>query len=239
MGLLATSTLFTPYVPFMIAEIIAKNPSIVGETKCETRSDAGSTILSVGSVRLPVLPTVLTGTLKTIARLNRNTTWVAMGLLAPVVFAAVMVAVRDSHPKTNDLTDVPAQIKSDALPNANPVAVSKVTDSIEKNTDEIISGQAKSVDFGITPQTNQDHHAAQAIESSRASPQPGFVRVVRPKIPQLAHRPRIPRSVSVKARLLALWHLNLVQKKALAVGPRSSNSAKKKAVTSPKEPVTH
>jgi hypothetical protein len=144
---------------------------------------------SVSSVKIRALPMALTGALKAIARLNRNTTWVAMGLLGPVIFAAVMVAVRDSHPKTDDLTDVPAQIKSDVWSSANPVAVSNVTGSIEKNTDEIIQGQAKSVDFGITPQTNQDHRAVQAIASSRASaPQPGFARVVRPKIPHLTHR---------------------------------------------------
>jgi hypothetical protein len=219
----------------MISEIVAKNPSMVGDTqgrnpeRCRVHDPVGC------SVRIPALPMALTGALKAVARLNRNTTWVAMGLLGPVIFAAVMVAVRDPHPKTDDLTDVPAQIKSDVLPSANPAAVSNVTGSTEKSTDEITSGQVKSVDFGITPQTNHDHGAVQAIASPWASAlQPTFVRVVRPKNPTLTHRSWIPRSVSVRVRLLALWHLSLVQKEALAVGRDSSNSARKKAATPPK-----
>ena len=153
-----------------------------------------------------------------------------MGLLGPVLFAAVMVAVRDPHPKTDDLTDVPAQIKSDVLPSANPAAVFNVTGSIEK-------GQARSVDFGFTPQTNHDHRAVQAIASSRASaPQPGFVGVVRPKIRHLTHRSWMPRLVSVKVRLLALWHLSLVQKKALKVGHDRQTHPERRQLRRPNEP---
>jgi hypothetical protein len=49
MELLATSSLFTPYVrrSIMISEIVAKNPSMVGDTQGETPSDAESMILSV------------------------------------------------------------------------------------------------------------------------------------------------------------------------------------------------
>ena len=49
MELLATSSLFTPYVrrSIMISKIVAKNPSMVADSQGETPSDAESTIQSV------------------------------------------------------------------------------------------------------------------------------------------------------------------------------------------------
>jgi hypothetical protein len=44
------------------------------------------------------------GTYKAIRRLNRNTTWIAIGLLAPVAFAVLMVALQRPRPTADDLT---------------------------------------------------------------------------------------------------------------------------------------
>jgi hypothetical protein len=121
-----------------------------GETQDETASDAASTILPAPASDISEPPVALASALKAIARLNRNTTWVATGLLSSVIFAAVMVAVRDPHPETDDVKNVPQQFKSDLLPNANPAADFSVAGSTEKSAGEITSGQATSVDFGFT-----------------------------------------------------------------------------------------
>ena len=93
-----------------------------GETQDETASDAASTILPAPASDISEPPVALASALKAIARLNRNTTWVATGLLSSVIFAAVMVAVRDPHPETDDVTDFSQHFKSDLLPNVNPAA---------------------------------------------------------------------------------------------------------------------
>ena len=184
-----------------------------GETQDETASDAASTILPAPASDISEPPVALASALKAIARLNRNTTWVATGLLSSVIFAAVMVAVRDPHPETDDVKNVPQQFKSDLLPNANPAADFSVAGSTEKSAGEITSGQATSVDFGFTSQTNHDRPAVQAIAiSCSPAPRPDSVRDAGPKIPNLRHRSTMrSRNVTFNLRLIALWCRNLVR----------------------------
>ena len=183
------------------------------ETQDETRSDAPSTIQPAPRSEISEPSAALASALKAIARLNRNTTWVATGLLNSVLFAAVMVAVRDPHSETDDATDVPQQFKSDLLAKANPAAGFSVAESAEKSAGEITSGPATSVDSGFTSQTNHDLPAVQAIASSSSpAPRPDFVRDARPKIPNLRHRSSMrSRSVTSKLRLIALWCRSLVR----------------------------
>ena len=190
-----------------------KNPNMGSEIQGETASRADSMSLHDPRSEISELPMTLTSALKAIARLNRNTTWVATGLLGSVIFAAVMVAVRDPHPETDDVSDVPQQFESDHLANANPAANFSVAGSTEKSAGEITSGQAMSVDFRFTSQTNHERPGLQAIVSSCSpSPRPDFVRDARPKIPNLRHRSSMrSRSVTFKLRLIALWHRSLVR----------------------------
>jgi hypothetical protein len=103
-------------------------------------------------LQTPERPVPLAGIYKAIKRFNRNTTWVATGLLAPVIFAAVMLALQERHAKADNLTEEARQTTGDPLLNANPAAISDIVGSNEMSTGEITSGQATSVDRGLTPE---------------------------------------------------------------------------------------
>ena len=150
----------------------------------------------------------LTGIYKVIKRFNRNTTWVATGLLGSVLFAALMVAFQERHAKADYLTREARQTTGDLSLNANPAAISDVAGSNEKGTGEITSGQATSVDRGLTPEIN--HPGVQADTSSWSKArQPDSAGVS--KIPNVRHRTFLRhRIVDVKMRLIALWHQSLM-----------------------------
>jgi hypothetical protein len=194
------------------------------DTQGEAATDDASTTQPPSRPEVLEPAVALNGALKAMARLNRNTTWVAAGLLGSVVFAAVMVAVRDPHPKSDDTTDVSPQVKSDLLPNSHPSPDFSVASSTEKSAGEITSGQAASVDSGSTSQIKQDRPAVQAIATPWSpAPRPHFVRDSRPKIPNLRHRSsKRPGIVSLKLRKITLWFRSLVRNERSHSGTRSS-----------------
>jgi hypothetical protein len=152
-----------------------------------------------------------TGIYKTIQRFNRNTTWVAMGLLAPVVFAALMVALQDRYQKVDNRTEEPGQTTGDMLPNTNPTALSYVASSSEQDIGEIASGQPSNVDSELTPSISPLAVDSNATSPSPA-PQPGPARVVRSNISNVRHRTHVrSRVVNVKMRLIDLWHQSLAR----------------------------
>ena len=150
----------------------------------------------------------LAGIYKAFEKFNRNTTWVATGLLGSVAFAALMVALQERHARPDDLTKEARQTTADLVVNANPAAISDVAGSNEKGTGEITSGQATNVDRGLTPEIN--HPDVQAVATSWSpARQPESAGVS--KIPSV--RPRTfmrHRRVDVKMRLIALWHQSLM-----------------------------
>jgi hypothetical protein len=74
----------------------------------------------------PEEPLALTGINKVIKIFDRNTTCVATGLLAPVIFAALMVAVQERHAKEA------RQTTGDLLLHANPAAIFDIVGPNEK-----------------------------------------------------------------------------------------------------------
>jgi hypothetical protein len=68
------------------------------ETQGETPRDAESMVLA--------------GALKATRRLNRNTTWVATGLLGSVIFAILMVALQERHPEAVDASNAATLLKN-------------------------------------------------------------------------------------------------------------------------------
>jgi hypothetical protein len=204
--------------------MVANNQGMDGDTQGEAANDS-STIQP--DLRPEILqPAVaLTSALKVIARLNRNTTWVATGLLGSVVFAAVMVAVRDPHPKTADVTDVSQPFKSDLSPSTNPATAFSGSASTEKGAGEANSGQPTSVDFGLTSEPKQAP-SAMAAKASSSSPnlRPHLVRNARPKIPNLRHRSSIRSgTVTFKLRLIALWCRSLLRNESSRRRTSTSN----------------
>jgi hypothetical protein len=156
-------------------------------------------------------PVPLTGISKAIKRFNRNTTWVATGLLAPVIFAAVMVALQERHAKADDLTKEERQTTGDPLVNANPPAISDIVGSNEKSTGEITSAQVTSVDRGLTSEIKHPDTQPNASSWSPAQ-RPDSVEVIRPKIPNVRYRIFVRhRILDVKKRLVALWRQSLAQ----------------------------
>ena len=121
-----------------------------------------------------------------------------------VIFAALVLAVLECHPKADDLTKEASQTTGSLLLNANPATPSNVMDPDRKSLSEITSGQATSVDHGLNPEIN--HPDVQAnISSSSPAHGPDSAQVIRQKIP------KVRRYVDVKTRLIALWHQSLAK----------------------------
>jgi hypothetical protein len=185
------------------------------------------------------LPSALSDTYKVIRRLNRNTTWVATGLLGSVVFAALMVALQERHPKADDLTKEARQTTGDLLVNANPIALSNVVDPNGKSIDKITSGPATSVDPGFAPEINRPDVQANVSSSSPAHG-PDSVQVIRPKMPKVRYRTFVRhRTLDVKMRLIALWHQSLAQseKSRTWTFSNSNKGERRKSVTPPRRTI--
>jgi hypothetical protein len=77
--------------------------------------------MSVTTPQSPPIP--LSGIYKVIKGLNRNTTWVATGLLAPMICAFLMLALQERHAEAGNLTKEERQAAGDLLLNANRVGI--------------------------------------------------------------------------------------------------------------------
>jgi hypothetical protein len=153
----------------------------------------------------PALP----DTYEVIRRLNRDTTLVATGLLGAVIFAALVLALLEYHPKADDLTMETSQTTASGLLNANHSALGNVAGSNGQSTTEIASQQAMSVDHEFTSEIKHPDVQANATSWFPAN-RPDSARVIRPKIPDLKYRSSVRhRYVDVKTRLIALWHQSL------------------------------
>ena len=93
------------------------------------RSGAGaSRALSAPALQTREHSVALPGTNDVIRRFNRDTGWLATGVLGAMVFAALVFAVlvQERHPKAVDLTEGARQARGDLLLNANFATLSKV-----------------------------------------------------------------------------------------------------------------
>jgi len=101
-----------------------------------------------------------------------------------VIFAALVLAVLECHPKADDLTKEARQTTGSLLLNANPATPSNVMDPDRKSISEITSGQATSVDHGLNPEINHSNAQANATSWSPVHG-PDSAEVIRPKIPKV------------------------------------------------------
>jgi hypothetical protein len=155
----------------------------------------------------PALP----GTYNVMRGFNRNTMWVAMGLLGTMISAALVLAIQEHHPMAAEVAEGPMQKSGAVLPSDNPVALPEVVGLSGKSAGEISSEPATSVDDRSTPEIN---HAE--VQANGTSPSPAqrhdSVRMIRPKTPNVRNRAIMrPRVVDVKTRLLELWHQSLAR----------------------------
>ena len=101
------------------------------ETQEEIMGDRESETLHTSPLQTPEHP-ALPGAHDVIRRLNRDTTWVATGLLGAVIFAALVLALLECHPKADDLAKEASQTSGSLLLNANPTTPSNVMGSDRK-----------------------------------------------------------------------------------------------------------
>jgi hypothetical protein len=175
-------------------------------------------------------------------RFNRNSAWLATGMLSSLISAALLLAVQERHPKITDQAKEDKEPTRAVLVNANPGVLSKAaTLRAESSTGEIRLGQAISVAHGsavISPLQNPfawmeiperptqapvptlTPKSDQTVAQANASRQPSVrgqdsARVIRAKIHNIRPRSSERRKVvHAKMRLLALWHQSLAQKSA-------------------------
>jgi hypothetical protein len=196
----------------------------------------------------------LPGTNDVIRSFNRDTGWLASGVLGAVVFAAFVLAVlvQERHPKAADPTEEARQAEGDLLLNANPPTRFTVDLYGKRSIGKMTSGPATSVHHAFTeilPKENLssqmeaaastltpilaftpeiDRHDLQANASSwTPAHRQDSGRVIGLKVPRARSRSsERPRFVDVKMRLIALWHQSLVRSEGARSWTLFSNSNK-------------
>ena len=157
----------------------------------------------------------------TISKFNRETVWLATGVLGTVVFAALVLAVQEWQPKAT-------QTERGLLLNASPATVASVIAKSSNSNGKMTPRQGSSVDHTFTETSLQEIPSAQtepaastpvfalAPEINRndaqANPDPGTLtrrqdsaREIGPKVPRASSRSSVrPRIVDVKRRLIEL-----------------------------------
>ena len=93
-------------------------------------------------------------------------------LSSTVVFAALVLAVQERHPKADDLTEESRQAEGDLLLNPNPATrFTAVGLNGKSSTGEMISGQATSAHHAFTEIFPQENPSSQ-MESAASTPTP-------------------------------------------------------------------
>jgi len=169
-------------------------------------------------------------------RYDRQTMWVAWGLMVCTILAAVVVAVQEPEKNAADHAMKENLTSGDAAVNSNPTAFPDVRSvNAESANSEMSLGQTISVkrtDIVISPGkssspltqspvpsqtpvsalTSETYQPETQADTSPMSPvqRKDTARVIRPSIRNLRHRQhgRL-RLVDVKTRLIALWHESL------------------------------
>ena len=164
---------------------------------------------------------------------NRDTGWLATGVLGAVVFAALVLAVQEYHPTKVDLTEEAVQAGSDRLQNVKVVRVGSIV--AKSPNDKIPFGEGSGVDQVFNKTSPQVDPSSQT-EPARTAPTPVFAftpekspnvavanndletsalrqdsaRAIEPKARHVSNRsPVMFRYVGVKRRLVKLWHQSL------------------------------
>ena len=151
-----------------------------------------------------------------ISRFNRDTVWLATGLLGVVIFAALVLAVQECQPKA-------PQNERDLSLNVIPAGARSVLAKGSSSTGKMTPEQGRGDDHTFT------ETALLEAPSSSAAPTPDPVLAFAPEISHTAHRrDSAPerklrtrnvrnrsdvgfRTVDVKRRLIELWHQSLAQ----------------------------
>jgi hypothetical protein len=172
-------------------------------------------------------PANLTRMYNAIRKFNRNTTWVATGLLGSVILAALIIALQDHQSKSDDLANKMSESRVDFSARADGVAITDLT-PIEKSNAEIVSEQPTTLSRGLVLAMNQPGVKPDVTSQSQVSGD--SARSINERNhqgrPQSSVRSRY---VGAKARLIALWHQYLRGQKS--PGWTLSNEWRKKKIS--------
>jgi hypothetical protein len=162
-----------------------------------------------------------------ISRFNRDTVWLATGVLGTVIFAALMVAVQECQRKA-------PEAERDPSLNANPATVASVVAKSSTSNGKMTSGPTTSVDHAFTETPLQEIPSSQTEPAAstpvlaltpenrndaQANPDAGpladrqdSARAIGPKARNASNRSSVAsRTVDVKRRLIELWHQSLAK----------------------------
>ena len=151
---------------------------------------------------------------------NRDTGWLATGVLGALVLAALMLAVQERQPKAT-------QAERHLLPNANSAAVESVVAKGFNSTGKMTSGPESSIDPTFTeppldeiPFSEMKSAVSTPISAAASTPQknpdaprqePG-AQAPAQKTRNVRNRSSVAsRIVDVKRRLIELWHQSLAR----------------------------
>jgi hypothetical protein len=159
-------------------------------------------------------PTSLTRSYNVIKKFNRNTTWVATGLLGSVFFAALMVALQDRRVKSDEPSVEESQSAGELTPTFNAAVFTNSTSRNDKQIDEVVSEQPTSLNSGVVPVINQLGVKPDAPAQTQVSDKDS-ARATNERIRHVSPRSSVrSKYVGVKARLIALWHQSTQRKKS-------------------------
>ena len=166
---------------------------------------------------------------------NRDTAWLATGVLGAVVFAALVLAAQEYHPTKANPTEEAVQAGSGRLPNANVVTLGSFV--AKSSNDKMASGEGNDFDHAFNKTSPQENSSLQT-EAPASTPTPVLAftseikrqdaqsnagswtpahrqdsgRVIGPKVLRASSRSSVrPRIVDVKRRLIELWHQSLAK----------------------------
>jgi hypothetical protein len=157
--------------------------------------------------------------IKVIKGYNRDTAWLATGVLGAVVLAALMLAVEERQPKAT-------QAERDLLPNANSATVESVVAKSSHSNGKTTTESGSSVDHAFTetppqeiPSLQMEPAASTPIsapaftpQKNRDAPRQDSTQAPAPKTRNVRNGSSVAsRYVGVKRRLIELWHQSLAK----------------------------
>ena len=168
---------------------------------------------------------------------NRDTGWLATGVLGAVVLAALTLAVEERRPKAT-------QAERDLLPNAYSATVESVVARSSHSNGKMTSEPASSIDPTFTkpplqeiPSSEMEPAATSPIsapaftfQKNRDAPRQDSTQAPAPKIRNVRNRSSLASSfIGVRKRLIELWHQSMAGSEARSWTAFSKlNSAVKK-----------
>jgi hypothetical protein len=148
---------------------------------------------------------------------NRDTAWLAIGVLGALFLAALMLAVEERQPKAT-------QAERDLLPNANSATMESMVAKSSHSNGKMITESGRSVDHAFTETPPQEIPSLEPAASTPISalaftPQENrdalrqdYTQAPAPKTRNARNRSSVSsRFTDVKRRLIELWHQSLAR----------------------------